>query len=74
MVIEFGLDWGDPDFVEYAKSYGVHGYRFQVTDPLPVLRDKCLNGQGVYLIEISVGYSVNKKVLIDELNSIICIQ
>ena len=71
---DFGLDYGNPDFVKYAESYGAHGHRLQATDQLPALLDKCLNGQGVHLIEIPVDYSENKKVLIDELNSITCIQ
>ena len=71
---DFGLDYGNPDFVKYAESYGAHGHRLQATDQLPALLDKCLNGQGVHLIEIPVDYSENKKVLIDELNSIKCIQ
>ena len=71
---DFGLDYGNPDFVKYAESYGAHGHRLQATDQLPALLDKCLNSQGVHLVEIPVDYSENKKVLIDELNSITCVQ
>jgi acetolactate synthase I/II/III large subunit len=71
---DFGLDYGNPDFVKYAEAYGAHGHRLQATDQLPALLDECLNGKGVHLIEIPVDYSENKKVLIDELNSITCIE
>ena len=71
---DFGLDYGNPDFVKYAESYGAHGHRLQATDQLPALLEECLSGQGVHLVEIPVDYSENKKVLIDELNSITCIQ
>ena len=71
---DFGLDYGNPDFVKYAEAYGAHGHRLQATDQLPALLDECLNSPGVHLVEIPVDYSENKKVLIDELNSITCIQ
>ena len=73
-VPDFGLDYGNPDFVKYAEAYGAKGHRLKATDQLPGLLNECLNGQGVHLIEVPVDYSENKKVLIDELNSITCIQ
>jgi acetolactate synthase I/II/III large subunit len=71
---DFGLDYGNPDFVKYAESYGASGHRLQATADLPALLDECLNGTGVHLIDIPVDYSENKKVLIDELNNITCVQ
>ena len=71
---DFGLDYGNPDFVKYAESYGAKGHRVKATDQLPGLLNDCLNGKGVHLIEVPVDYSDNKKVLIDELGSITCIQ
>jgi len=70
---DFGLDYGNPDFVKYAESYGAKGHRLQATDQLPELLNECLNGEGVHLIEIPVDYSENEKVLVDELNSRTCI-
>ena len=71
---DFGLDYGNPDFVKYAESYGAKGHRVKATDQLPGLLNDCLNGKGVHLIEVPVDYSDNKKVLIDELGSITCVQ
>ncbi len=71
---DFGLNYGNADFVKYAESYGAKGHRLKATDQLPGLLDECLNGRGVHLIDIPVDYSENKKVLIDELNSITCIE
>ncbi len=70
---DFGLDYGNPDFVKYAEAYGAKGHRLMATDQLPNLLKECLNGEGVHLIEIPVDYSENEKVLIDELNSRTCI-
>jgi acetolactate synthase-1/2/3 large subunit len=69
----FGLDYGNPDFVKYAESYGAHGHRVESTDQLAGLLEKCLSSKGVHLIEVPVDYSENEKVLIEELNEKICI-
>ena len=70
---DFGLDYGNPDFVEYAKSYGASGHRVKSSDQLPILLKECLDTSGVHLKEVPVDYSENEKVLIDELESKICI-
>lgn len=70
---DFGLDYGNPDFVKYAESYGAHGHRVQSSDHLSSLLNECVNGSGVHLIEVPVDYSENEKVLIEELKSKTCI-
>ncbi len=66
----FGLDFGNPDFVRYAESYGAHGHRVESTNQLPVLLQSCLDETGVSLIEVPVDYSENERVLIEELRSL----
>ncbi|MCH7578990.1 MAG: acetolactate synthase large subunit [Chloroflexi bacterium] len=66
----FGLDFGNPDFVKYAESYGAHGHRVDSADQLPVLLGSCLASPGVQLIEVPMDYSENERVLIEELKSI----
>ncbi len=66
---DFGLDFGNPDFVQYAESYGAHGHRVKSADHLVSLVKECLNSPGVHLIEVPVDYSENEKVLINELRS-----
>jgi len=66
----FGLDFGNPDFVKNAESYGAHGHRVESTDQLPVLLKSCLDEGGVSLIEVPMDYSENERVLIEELRSI----
>jgi len=69
----FGLDYGNPDFVKYAKSYGASGHKIKSSTQLPILLKECLNTPGVHLIEVPVDYSENEKVLIDELEAKTCI-
>jgi acetolactate synthase-1/2/3 large subunit len=70
---DFGLDYGNPDFVKYAESYGADGHRVESTDQLGDLLKSSLSATGVHLIEVPVDYSENEKVLIEELNEKICI-
>ena len=60
---EFGLDYGNPDFVRYAESYGAAGHRLERTDALAGLLKGCLREGGVHLIDELVDYSGNHKLL-----------
>ena len=63
----WGLDFGNPDFVKYAESYGAHGHRITATEELvPRLRE-CLQTPGVHLIDVPVDYSQNDRVLNQEI-------
>ena len=59
----WGLDYGNPDFVRYAESYGAHGHRVERTEDLESTLESCLNADGVHLIEVPVDYSHNHKLL-----------
>lgn len=65
----FGLDFGNPDFVKYAESYGARGHRITETGQLEGLLKECMNSKGVHLIEVPIDYSENEKVLIEELKN-----
>lgn len=63
----FGLDYGNPDFIHYAKSYGALGYRVESPGQLLEILNHCLQSKGVHVVEVPVDYSENEKVLINEL-------
>ncbi|NIF20150.1 MULTISPECIES: acetolactate synthase large subunit [Pantoea] len=66
---DFGLDYGNPDFVLYAESYGAQGHRIaQAGDLLPRLQH-CLTTPGVHLIDCPVDYSENDRILNTELKA-----
>lgn len=58
-----GLDFGNPDFVMYAESYGATGHRVESADQFLPLLQECLNGGGVHLIDLPVDYSQNDLIL-----------
>jgi acetolactate synthase-1/2/3 large subunit len=60
---DFGLDYGNPNFVQYANSYGAFGHCLKSTDSLVPLLESCFSTPGVHLIEVPVDYSDNDRIL-----------
>ncbi len=60
---DFGLDFGNPDFVKYAESYGASGHRIGKTEDLEPLLNKCFETPGVHVIDVPVDYSRNNELL-----------
>jgi len=60
---DFGLDYGNPDFVKYAESYGAQGHRVERTEDFTSLMERCHATPGVHLIEVPVDYSDNDRIL-----------
>ena len=69
----FGLDYGNPDFVKYAESYGARGVRVESSESRLPLLEESLNSKGVTLVELPVDYSENEKTLIEELEQKTCL-
>jgi acetolactate synthase-1/2/3 large subunit len=66
---DFGMTFGDPDFVAYAKAYGAKGSRVETADGLAPTLEAAFAGGGVHLIVTPVDYSENARVLVDELRA-----
>jgi len=64
---DFGLRFGNPDFVRYAESYGATGHRVENVGGLYETMLECCRAGGVHLIDVPIDYSENQRVLIDEL-------
>jgi acetolactate synthase-1/2/3 large subunit len=60
---DFGLDYGNPDFVRYAEAYGARGWRLADTAALEPLLARCLAEPAVHLIDVPVDYSLNDETL-----------
>ena len=60
---EFGLDYGNPDFVKYAESYGAKGWRIASVDGLLSQIKTCLAEPAVHVIDCPVDYSLNDETL-----------
>ena len=66
---DFGLNFKNPDFVQYAKAYGARGRRVRATEDLVPILEAAFRRGGVHLIIVPVDYSENQRVLIDELRA-----
>jgi len=70
---DWGLQFGNPDFVLYAESYGAYGHRVESAEQFAPLLVNCFKQGGIHLVEVAVDYSENKRVLIDELAERVCL-
>ncbi|MFT4117247.1 acetolactate synthase large subunit [Bradyrhizobium sp.] len=66
---DFGMTFGNPDFVTYAKAYGAKGHRIESIDSFGPTLDAAFRDGGVHLVSIPVDYSENVRVLVDELRA-----
>jgi acetolactate synthase I/II/III large subunit len=64
---DFGMTFGNPDFVKYAQSYGAKGTRVGAVGELRPALEAAFSAGGVHLVIVPVDYSENKRVLVDEL-------
>ena len=66
---DWGLTFGNPDFVKYAESYGAKGSRVDTADGLVPALEAAFKGGGVHLVTVPVDYSENTRVLVEELRN-----
>ena len=64
---DFGMTFGNPDFVKYAESYGAKGTRVSAIGELRPTLEMAFAGGGVHLVVVPIDYSENERVLVEEL-------
>jgi acetolactate synthase I/II/III large subunit len=64
---DWGLTFGNPDFVKYAESYGAIGHRVQRAEDLVPTLDGAFKEGGVQLVTVPIDYAENTRVLVEEL-------
>ena len=67
---DWGLTYGNPDFVKYAESYGASGHRATSAAHLNELLAETGSAPGVHLIEVPVDYSDNDRILNHEIKEL----
>ncbi len=60
---DWGLTYGNPDFVAFAESFGAHGHRITSSEHLTDVLAHCRDTPGVHLIDCPVDYSENDQIL-----------
>ncbi len=64
---DFGLQFGNPDFVKYAESYGATGHRIERDADFSPTLEKAFDAGGVHLVDLPVDYSENGRILFKEI-------
>nr|MDJ0915871.1 thiamine pyrophosphate-dependent enzyme [Desulfobacterales bacterium] len=67
---DYGLDFTNPNFVEYAETYGATGHRVEATDQFATMVEQAFEGGGVHLIEVPIDYSDNDRILNHEIKEL----
>jgi acetolactate synthase-1/2/3 large subunit len=70
---DYALNFGNPDFVALAKSYGAKGYRAEKAGDLEKYLKEISNKKGIHLIEVPIDYSDDYKILVKELQEKTCL-
>lgn len=65
------VDFANPDFVQYAESFGAKGYRVERAEELMPVLEKAFNDNTVTVVDVPVDYSENMK-LTEKLGKLIC--
>lgn len=69
--MDFGASHGNPDFVKYAESFGMKGYRIKEASELVPTLKEALNQDIPTLIDVPVDYAENLK-LTEKYGNLIC--
>jgi acetolactate synthase-1/2/3 large subunit len=64
---DWGLTFGNPDFVQYAQAYGAKGWQVKATEELATILEQAFDAGGVHVVSVPVDYAENTRVLVDEL-------
>ena len=64
---DFGMTFGNPDFVKYAEAYGAKGSRVTEAAALQPALEMAFADGGVHVVAVPIDYSENERVLVKEL-------
>jgi acetolactate synthase-1/2/3 large subunit len=65
---DFGMTFGNPDFVAFARAHHAGGARVETAEGLAPAIERAFREGGVQLVAVPIDYSENTRVLVDELS------
>ena len=65
------IDFGNPDFVKFAESFGAKGYRVEAAEDLAPVLKQAIDDNTVVVVDCPVDYSENIK-LTEKLGKLVC--
>ncbi len=67
---DYGMRFGNPDFVRYAESYGARGHRPDSPDAFADCLRQCIDNPGVDLIDVAIDYSDDHRIFGHEIRDL----
>eukprot|EP00668_Euglena_longa_P028792 GGOE01036117.1.p1 GENE.GGOE01036117.1~~GGOE01036117.1.p1 ORF type:complete len:646 (+),score=166.35 GGOE01036117.1:132-1940(+) len=64
---DFGLNYGNPDFADYARSYGAIGHSIKSAEEFLPTLEKAIKEHGVHVIDLPISYETSDKALFEDL-------
>ncbi|KGI77444.1 acetolactate synthase large subunit [Oleiagrimonas soli] len=64
---EYGMEFGNPDFVAFAEAHGAKGHRPASADAFAPTLERAFREGGVHVVDLAIDYSVNHAVLDEEI-------
>jgi len=61
---DYGLEFNNPDFIQYAESYGAEGHRVATAMEYKETLDMALKQGGVHVLDVAIDYSKNSDDLV----------
>jgi len=68
----FALDYGNPDFVKYAESYGAVGIKLRDGDDLSSVLHDAFAQEKLVVVECPIDYSLNYETFSRDIEHIVC--
>lgn len=69
--VDFGVDFKNPDFVQYARSFGMEGYRVEHAGELLPILEKALTEDRHAVVDVPIDFNENLR-LSEKLGQLIC--
>jgi len=64
---DYGMVFGNPDFVAFAEAHGARGHRPGSADEFLPTLERAFNAGGVHLIDLTIDYSDNHRILNEDI-------
>ena len=68
---QIGVEFGNPDFVKYAESFGAVGYRIEKSENIEPVLKEAVRSKNVCVVDVPIDYRENYA-LVEKMGQIIC--
>lgn len=59
---DYGLDFGEMDFIKLSESFGAHGYKVSKKEDFKPLLEEVIQKPGIQIIDLDFDYPTDGKI------------